>query len=199
MTDAAARIGTLQRIALKIFLDEETVLDPRDVIPVFHRWIQTSAVDGLLIDVADYSHMTSGPSVLLAAHEGYYAIEQSGGRLGIQYARRADQEGELADRLHAAARTLVKAGRLLETDDTLGGRVRFHGDQLECLANDRLRAPNRGETMEAFRPAFERLLGTMGPDDDWSLTQETDERERLSVRATSDADAALDLLEARLR
>ena len=53
--------------------------------------------------------------------------------------------------------------------------------------------------MEAFRPAFERLLGTMGPDDDWSLTQETDERERFSVLATSDSDAALDLLEARLR
>jgi len=198
VTDQAAGVDALQRIALKIFLDDEAVLDPRDVIPIFHRWIQTSAVDGLLIDVADYTHMTSGPSVLLAAHEGHYAIEQSGGRLGIQYARRADQKGALAERLHAAARTLVKAGRLLEADTSLGGQVRFRGDQLECLANDRLSAPNRRETLEAFRPAVESLLATLGPDDDWSLTQEADERERFGVLATSGSGAGLDLLEARL-
>ena len=57
----APDVANLQRIALKIFLDDESVLEPADVIQVFHRWIQTRAVDGLLIDVADYSHMATGP------------------------------------------------------------------------------------------------------------------------------------------
>ena len=52
-------VANLQRIVLKIFLDEESVLEPSDVIPVFHPWIQTQAVDGLLIDVADYTHMAT--------------------------------------------------------------------------------------------------------------------------------------------
>ena len=41
---------------------------------MFHRWIQTRAVDGLLIDVADYTHLKDGPQVLLAGHEGNYSM-----------------------------------------------------------------------------------------------------------------------------
>ncbi len=56
------RVTDLQRIGLKFFFEgtgEATrkgaaPLRPRDFIPVFHGWIQTHAVDGLLIDVADY-------------------------------------------------------------------------------------------------------------------------------------------------
>ncbi len=198
MTDPATGVDALQRIALKIFLAEQAELNPRDVIPVFHRWIQTSAVDGLLIDVADYTHMTSGPLVLLATHEGHYAIDQTGGRLGLQYARRTEREGDLAGRLRATATTLVAAGRLLETDETLGGSVRFRGDEIECLANDRLLAPNDPDTMAAFQPALDALLETLGPDDGWSLTREADGRERFGVWATSHSGASLDLLEARL-
>ncbi len=73
-------VANLQRIVLKIFLDEESVLEPSDVIPVFHPWIQTQAVDGLLIDVADYSHMATGPCVLLVAHEGHYVLHRAGKR-----------------------------------------------------------------------------------------------------------------------
>jgi len=61
----APDVANLQRIALKIFLDDESLLEPGDVIPVFHRWIQTQAVDGLLIDVADYSHVHHGPGVVV--------------------------------------------------------------------------------------------------------------------------------------
>lgn len=35
----------------------------RDVVPVFHRWLQDQRLPGeLLIDVADYSHVTGGPA-----------------------------------------------------------------------------------------------------------------------------------------
>ena len=76
-------VGDLQRVALKVFLTDDSVLDPRDAIPVFHRWIQTHAVDGLLIDVADYAHLPTGPTVLLVAHEGHYSLDRTHGRLGL--------------------------------------------------------------------------------------------------------------------
>ena len=78
-TPRTSDVANLHRIALKIFLDDESVLEPADVIPVFHRWIQTQAVDGLLIDVADYSHMATGPCVVLVAHEGHYVLDRAGG------------------------------------------------------------------------------------------------------------------------
>ena len=66
----AAPIEQLQRFGLKLFVDSAAVVSPHACVPIFHRWIQTGAVDGLLIDVADYTHLTDGPRVLLVAHEG---------------------------------------------------------------------------------------------------------------------------------
>ena len=87
-TPPLARVAELQRLSVKLFLADDGRPEPRDVIPVFHRWIQTSAVDGLLIDVADYAHLPTGPSVLLVAHEGHYVLDGGGGRLGLRYVRR---------------------------------------------------------------------------------------------------------------
>ena len=68
-------VDTLQRFGLKLFLQSGQEVDPKSLIPVFHRWIQTGAVGGLLIDVADYTHLAEGPSVLLVGHEGNYAFD----------------------------------------------------------------------------------------------------------------------------
>lgn len=195
----APSLADLQRVALKVFLPADAALDPRDLIPVFHRWIQTRAVDGLLIDVADYTHMTSGPAVLLAAHEGHYALERSGGRLGLQYTRRAPLPGPLPDRLLALTRILVGAARQLETDPSLGGDVRFLGREFACVANDRLLAPNTRDTLTAFRPALDPLLTRLAPDGEWTVTREPDHRERFAVIASGPGDPALETLEARLR
>jgi hypothetical protein len=194
----APDVANLQRIALKIFLDDASVLNPAEVIPVFHRWIQTQAVDGLLIDVADYSHMATGPCVLLVAHEGHYVLDRAGGRLGLQYARRQPLEGSLPDRLAALGRILLHAGRLLETDPALSGPVRFLGNRIEYIADDRLLAPNRVETLTALRPALDRFLTTLSAGAGWSVTQETDPRARFEVLAPTPAPATLETLVERL-
>ena len=137
-----AKLADLQRIALKIFLTEESSLKAPDMVPVFHRWIQAQAVDGLLIDVADYSHLPSGPSVILVAHEGQYVLDRTGGRLGLQYTRTQPLNLSLPDRLIKIGRMLIAAGRLLEQDRTLTGPVEFLGNEIQCVANDRLLAPN---------------------------------------------------------
>ena len=199
MSDVApGPLADLQRVAMKIFLTDDSRLDPRDVVPVFHRWIQTHAVDGLLIDVADYTHMTSGPSVLLVAHEGHYALDLTGGRLGLQYARRVPLAEALPARLRRLATTLGAAGRLLETDTTLAGTVSFAGNEIECLANDRLLAPNQPETLAAFRPALDTLLSTLAPSGEWTVTRTADTRERFGVLASTPDEASLETLAGRL-
>ncbi len=194
----APDVANLQRIALKIFLDDISVLNPADVIPVFHRWIQTQAVDGLLIDVADYSHMPTGPCVLLVAHEGHYVLDRAGGRLGLQYARRQPLDGPLPDRLAALGRILLRAGRLLETDTSLSGPVRFLGNTIECIANYRLLAPNRPETLTALRPALDRFLTTLSAGAGWTVTREADPRARFEILAHTPAAATLETLVERL-
>ena len=48
-------VENLYRFGIKVFLSESPDPDLHTFVPMFHRWIQTHAVDGLLIDVADYA------------------------------------------------------------------------------------------------------------------------------------------------
>jgi len=193
-----AKLADLQRIALKIFLTEESSLEAPDMVPVFHRWIQTQAVDGLLIDVADYSHLPSGPSVILVAHEGQYVLDRTGGRLGLQYTRTQPLNLSLPDRLITIGRMLIAAGRLLEQDRTLTGPVEFLGNEIQCVANDRLLAPNIPDTAEAFKPALEAFLTTLNADGNWNFTQSSIASERFSVLAQTSKGATLADLDAKL-
>ena len=199
-TSSTMNLEKLQRVALKVFFTPQTAstFKTREVIPVFHRWIQTQAVDGLLIDVADYTHLPTGPAVILIAHEGQYSIDLTDGKLGLQYSQTKPLSGNPLERMTALTRTLLKAARLLENETLLGTPPRFRGDQLEYLANDRLLAPNTEETFTAFQSSFETLLATVSPDGDWTLEQDTDPKARFRVHALSSATATLDTLVARL-
>ena len=188
----------VQRIGLKVFLDDEAVLSPRDVIPVFHRWIQTRAVDGMLIDVADYTHLPTGPLVLLVAHEGRYVLDRGDDRPGLQYVRTQPLDGSLEMRLRTVAGMLVRAARLLESDATLRGPVRFRGDEIDWVANDRLLAPSTPETLAAVRPAFESFLRTLSDGAPWTLTPHAGPGTRFGIHARTAAGAPLEALAGRL-
>ena len=143
----------LQRFGLKLFADPASAGAPSTIVPVFHRWIQEHAVPGLLIDVADYTHLVDGPSVLLVAHEANYALDGTGGRPGLSYTRKQPLEGAFGDRLATAAAALIAAARRLEQDTSrmTGGGVTFPGNELEFAANDRLAAPRNVDTESALR------------------------------------------------
>ena len=198
IASAAPDAAAVQRIALKLFLDPRAVLSPRDVIPVFHRWIQTRAVDGLLIDVADYTHLPTGPLVLLVGHEGRFVLDRSDDRLGLQYVRTQPLDGPLETRLRTAAGILLGAARLLEEDATLGGPVRFRGDEIDCVSNDRLLAPNTPDTLSAVRPAFESFLATLSGGAPWTLTPRTRPGTRFGIHASTSAGAPIETLRRRL-
>lgn len=191
---ASTAADDVQRLALKMFLTEDSALDPADAVPVFHRWIQTHAVDGLLIDVADYTHLPSGPSVLLVAHEGQFALDRTQGRLGLQYTRTRPLDGTLPERLLTIWRILVTAARLLESDTTLPGPVRFAGNVVTCIASDRLRTPNTPETLAALRPALESFLSRVSADASWSVIQDPEPGAPFSVTAQTSTSTPFDAI-----
>ncbi|TFH21660.1 MAG: hypothetical protein E4H03_10115 [Myxococcales bacterium] len=172
----------LQRIGVKLFCSTGDSIALVEFIPVFHRWIQTAAVEDMLIDVADYSHVPHGPGILLVGHEGIYAMDETGGRRGMAYYfRRPEAEG-LTERLLLAAYRTLAACRKLETEPELDGKLTFDAGELEVFANDRLLAPNRTGTLEKLAPAVDQLLARLWPGSTPQLERRgADGRERFSL------------------
>ena len=178
-------VSELQRIGLKLFFQETgegaAPLRPRDFIPVFHGWIQAHAVDGLLIDVVDYEHLPEGPGVMLITHEGNYSIDLRDRRMGLLYFRKQAVDGSLPQRLVSLCRLVLEAGRLLENELQLGGRVKFRGDQVQLIANDRLLAPNTEDTLTALRPALSQFLNQLYDGAECEVSRDSDPQERLTL------------------
>lgn len=190
-------LSDLHRIGIKI-PTTDAAFPARDLVPVFHRWIQTTALPGhLLIDVADYEHVPEGPGILLVAHEANLGLDLIGGRPGLVYYRKQPLAGDLAARLRACAGSALRACRMLETDAALGGRLRFNAGALELFANDRLRAPNQPATYDAFQPTLDGLLKTLYGDATVTIARPTDPRSRFGVTVSGPA-ATVDQLLSRL-
>ena len=192
------QIEALQRFGLKLFLKPDTGLDPRAFVTVFHRWIQTGAVNGLLIDVADYTHLPTGPSVLLVGHEGNYALDCRGGRPGLYYYRKQRADGLLRDRFAALSRILLSASHKLETDEVLGTPCRFVSNELEFVANDRLLAPATDTTVEALRPALAGFLDTLYDGQSCDITGPGGLRDRLTLTLRAPSEVPIETLLNRL-
>jgi hypothetical protein len=179
----------LQRIALKWFARDPAALENLEpAVEVFHSWIQEDKLTGLPIDVADYSHVPAGPSMMLVGHECDYvldhAIEQ---RAGFAYSHKRLLEGSLEERLtHCAAKALA-AAQLVEADDRLPGMT-FAGEELLVISNDRLLAPNTDEGAAELQPAFEAFAQKMYGADATVERLTNDPRQRLTfvVKATSE-------------
>ncbi|MGB1253073.1 MAG: hypothetical protein ACPG8W_20840 [Candidatus Promineifilaceae bacterium] len=144
-----------QKIQLKLFLTKNSRVDLHSIIPVFHRWIQTNAVDGLLIDVANYAHVPTGPGVMLVGHEVDYAIDLSDGRVGLLHTRKPSRTAGVqtfSEQLQTAIAALLKASEALTNEPTLN--LKFAPDEIELRIIDRLVAPNSASAFDTLRPAF---------------------------------------------
>ncbi len=179
----------LHRISAKFFLAEPASLDLELVVPVFHHWIQEHRVEGLLVDVADYRHVSEGPGVLLIGHDADYSLDQGGGRSGLAYARKRGFGSDLPASLRQVFRGALEGCRLLEAEPAL--RLRFRTDEAKVTFLDRLGAPNRPETFEKLKGDIEAVAEKLYPGG--SVTPWTgDPREPFAVRVggTGAPDAA---------
>jgi hypothetical protein len=144
------------KLAIKLFVKDGSTVDGHSFVPVFHRWIQTHALPNhMLIDVADYRHVQSGPGTVLVSHEANLSTDSDHGRLGLLYARKTPIEGNLEARLREVFHSALLAASLLEAEPSLEGKIQFRTDDVLFRINDRLLAPNTAETFNAIAPAVE--------------------------------------------
>jgi hypothetical protein len=175
----------LQHVNVKLLVQNHGEIDLEPLIPVFLGWIQDQVGEGLLIDIADYSHVDGGPGVVLIGHEGNYSVDNTDHRLGIRYNRKAVLDGSNQDRLKQAARAALTACQRLEADPRLGGRLRFNGQEIEIFINDRLVAPNSDATRKAFDPDFQAFSKKLFRGGEYSLSYDGDPRKLFAVTLKS--------------
>ena len=155
----------IQHPNIKIYLSNpELIKRLEDLIAVFHRWIQTSALPELLIDVANYAHVPAGPGVLLIGHDSFYSLEDGPEEsLGLLYNRRSRMEGTNKERLITALKAILYARDLLEKEESWQKKLRFSRDKYRFILNDRYFAPNNNETFSSLQgdiqAAFSEVLG----------------------------------------
>ena len=172
------------RMNAKLFVTEETAVSLPAIVPVFHRWIQTQAVPGLLIDVADYKHVQDGPGILIIGHEGDYALDQENGRSGLLYTRKREwPTADFKERLHLVIGLAVQAAQLLAADESLN--LDFRTDEIQLSFPDRLNAPNTPETLAALQDDIIAVLTDVYGTDEITLATVTDDVKRpFAIQAT---------------
>lgn len=172
----------LQRISIKFFAEDSTLVDIREFIPVFHSWIQKKTIaDHLLIDVADYSRVFHGPGVVLVAHEANYSMDQTDNRLGLLYQRKQPIGGSLEQRLQSLIRATLQACRHLEDDPRFKGKLKFKENEFLLISNDRLLAPNTDESFETIGKALADVIPGLYGSAEYTLTRNSDPKERLTI------------------
>ncbi len=175
----------LQHVNVKLFLKDPEGVDLEALIPVFHEWIRSQSGSDLLLDIADYRHVRSGPGMVLIGHEGNYSVDDTGGRLGVRYNRKAALEGSNQDRLVQAMQAALEACRRLESEPGLEGKIQFNGREIEVTLNDRLLAPNRTETRKAAEPELYTLFATLFGEAEYETAYPQDSRRLFSVHVST--------------
>ena len=189
----------LHRFGIKIFFEPGTAPDPSLCIPIFHRWIRERALGGVLIDVADYTHLPEGPSVLLVGHDGNLSFDGSEQRPGLFYTRKRPSSDPFRTRVADAARMLFSACQLLEDDPAVGKPVRFQGNELQFVSNDRLVAPPNDATAKEISAHLEPVIRTWYADTPYEVTSLSQGKDRLRLSLKAAADVSIATLLARTR
>jgi hypothetical protein len=172
-----------KRYSVKSFIENPDAVYLPAFVPIFQRWIQTHAVEGLLVDVADYKHVHQGPGVILIGHEGDYALDMGSGRPGLRYDRKRDLPDTLQEGLREVFRLALAACRTLEADPTLNEPVTFDPGEIELTFLDRLTTPNHPEIFQALEADITRVVSALYPDKEISLEPlHADPRRPLTIR-----------------
>jgi len=167
----------IQHINVKFFIENPESVNLADYSVVFNIWIQIHALEELLIDVADYLHVHNGPGLILIGHEADYSLDNRAGRLGLLYNRKGQLEGTTQEKLAQAVRAALTAAQLLERENGL----KFNGQEVQVIINDRLLTPNKAETFAAFEPELKTFFDKLYNGTEYTIMNNADPRERFTV------------------
>ena len=183
----------LQRINVKFYLQDPNSLSGSAAFRIFNTWI-TENSEEVLVDVADYNHVGHGPITLLIGHEANYSLDSDEGELGLLYARKQPQEGDLSSRLVGILTAALSACRRLETAPELEHSVSFLGTRLKITANDRLYAPNTEEGESALRATLDPILDRLFAGGQYAVERDETDGERLNLHVRSKGDFTPEML-----
>ncbi len=173
----------VQHINIKFFIANPENVKLEEYSGVFNNWLQRRVMPELLIDVADYLHVHNGPGILLIGHEADYSLDNRAGRLGLLYNRKAQLDGSVQEKLAQAIRAALTAARLLEKENG----VKFRGQEVQLVINDRLFVPNTQETFAALEPDLRAFFDKLYNGTEYTLAySSTDPRERFTVDIKAD-------------
>ncbi len=173
----------MQHVNIKLFAERPYPRRLAKAIPVFHRWIQQRSLPGVLIDVADYTHVPNGPGVLLVAHEFNIGLDEAAGELGLLYNRKLPEIESAHGALRSAYEFVWDAAKRLEGEPEFAGELNFRADVIQVILNDRLLYPNTPETEEALRADFENFFAGAFGSTPASVERNPDPRARFSLTA----------------
>jgi hypothetical protein len=182
----------LQKINVKFFTAGPNDPPLTDFIDLFHGWIQ--ATDGVYHDVADYSHMRSGPGVVLVANDANLSIDETENRRGLLFSQKSDLDGSNREKLRTVLRSALETCRRLEQERPLRGKVKFSGDEALISINDRLLAPNTEETFEKIKPEVESVATILFGEAPIHLERDGDRRKRFNIRVKVSRSSTVDEL-----
>jgi hypothetical protein len=182
----------LQKLNVKLFVEQPNAIPLADFIEIFHSWIQ--ATDGVYHDVADYSHMQAGPGIVLVAHDAHVSIDESGNRRGLVFSQKAPLAGSNQERLRAVLRAALENCRKLEAEPALGGKLRFTANEAVISVNDRLLGGNSPEAFDEIKGDVENVARQLFGGAPVIVDRDAESRQRLNVRVKTSA--ALDAAQA---
>ena len=165
------------------------MLKDEELFRIFNEWISESSEE-VLIDVADYKHLNHGPTTILIGHEANYFLESIDQSKGLVYARKQPQEGDLSTRLTLTLLASLRGCMKLESHPELQGRLKFNGNEVRFIANDRLQALNTEDNIQLFKQHLSPVLDTLFSPNNYTFENEKQPNERLGViaRTTESAD-----------
>ena len=189
----------LQQINIKVFVTEDSRISYENFIKVFNRWMTEADQDDYL-NYADYSFTHAGPGVLLISKRTNYSIDNAQNRHGFLYNRKHKTEGSTRQKLHQAfVETLQRCHRLEEAEE-LENEVRFNGNDILFMVNNRHIAPNTDESFEGIRQELSFVLQQMYGSNEFTLELASeDTRERLMVRISASSNKSVSELLANLK
>lgn len=171
----------------RLSLTFPTTKAPSDLEPaiaVFHRFIQRGLVEGLLLDVADYRHVPTGPGVLLVGHDVDYGVNQE----GFTVVRKRSASDSAATQLRDVLRMGLGALDALDDDGEL--EAAFDPSRFTVAAFDR-RFGSREDVQAALSAQVEPLVAELyGPDATTAPVASDDPRRAPELDVEADPSAA---------
>lgn len=170
-----------ERFCVKFFATSDTQVEDEAIfIDIFQDWIKHRKLDGVLLDVADYSHVPGGPGVMLITYETNYAMDHGDGQFGLYAQRKVAEAGTQQERILSLIQSTVAFGKLLESDQRVA--VTLEGHRFLYMSNDRLNAPNTDEAFAAVKGDLEAIATQLYPGQSVTVTRvENDPSARLTA------------------